>query len=99
MQQKQWVCVAVLLLVTDALSEGKAEKQGECKYDFQLWGECDLITGLKTRTGTLKRALPDAKCPPTVSATKPCSKTKPKLQGRFNHIFTLTRLIFKALLF
>lgn len=32
MQQKQWVCVAVLalLLVTDALAEvGKAEKQGK----------------------------------------------------------------------
>ncbi|XP_060770336.1 pleiotrophin isoform X1 [Neoarius graeffei] len=59
----------------------KKQFGGECKYDFQLWGECDLITGMKTRNGTLKRALPDADCPSTVSATKPCGKTKTKLQG------------------
>ncbi|KAF4080973.1 hypothetical protein AMELA_G00155690 [Ameiurus melas] len=144
MQQKQWVCVAVLalLLVADVLAEvGTAEKQGkkerksgcgdwqwsvcvahegdcglgtregtrtgadckqkiktqrckipcnwkkqfggECKYDFQLWGECDVITGMKTRPGTLKRALLDANCPATVYATKSCGKTKTrsKLQG------------------
>lgn len=56
---------------------------GECKYDFQAWGECDLATGKKNRTGTLKRALMDATCAATVTATKPCGKIpKTKLQGK-----------------
>uniref|UniRef100_A0A668AI36 Pleiotrophin n=1 Tax=Myripristis murdjan TaxID=586833 RepID=A0A668AI36_9TELE len=54
---------------------------GECKYDFQAWGECDLATGKKNRTGVLKRALMDATCATTVTATKPCGKIpKTKLQ-------------------
>uniref|UniRef100_A0A3P9KLT1 Pleiotrophin n=2 Tax=Oryzias latipes TaxID=8090 RepID=A0A3P9KLT1_ORYLA len=54
---------------------------GECKYDFKAWGECDLVTGMKNRTGVLKRALMDATCTPTVTATKPCGKIpKTKLQ-------------------
>ncbi|XP_062240632.1 pleiotrophin [Platichthys flesus] len=56
---------------------------GECKYDFQAWGECDLATGKKNRTGVLKRALMDATCATTVTATKPCGKIpKTKLQGK-----------------
>nr|ACO09779.1 Pleiotrophin precursor [Osmerus mordax] len=59
----------------------KKQFGGECKYDFQAWGECDLATGKKNRTGVLKRALMDATCPTTVSATKPCGKIpKTKLQ-------------------
>lgn len=55
---------------------------GECKYDFQAWGECDLATGKKNRTGVLKRALMDATCAATVTASKPCGKMlKTKLQG------------------
>ncbi|XP_061617667.1 pleiotrophin isoform X1 [Phyllopteryx taeniolatus] len=54
---------------------------GECKYDFQAWGECDMTTGKKNRTGVLKRALMDATCAPTVTASKPCGKIpKAKLQ-------------------
>ncbi|XP_061767992.1 pleiotrophin isoform X2 [Nerophis ophidion] len=54
---------------------------GECKYDFQAWGECDPATGKKNRTGVLKRALMDATCAPTVTASKPCGKIpKTKLQ-------------------
>ncbi|KAK0131101.1 Pleiotrophin [Merluccius polli] len=67
---------------------------GECKYEFQAWGECDLATGKKNRTGVLKRALMDATCAATVTATKPCGKThKTKLQehGR--------RLIFTSVLY
>ncbi|KAI4901746.1 hypothetical protein NFI96_010962 [Prochilodus magdalenae] len=63
----------------------KKQFGGECKYDFQAWGECDVATGLKNRTGVLKRALMDANCPSTVSATKPCGKTKTKLQGNNNY--------------
>lgn len=60
---------------------------GECKYDFQAWGECDLATGKKNRTGVLKRALMDATCAATVTATKPCGKTpKTKLQGKMTEI-------------
>ncbi|KAJ8269068.1 hypothetical protein COCON_G00116750 [Conger conger] len=58
----------------------KKQFGGECKYDFQAWGECDMTTGKKNRTGVLKKALMDATCPSTVSATKPCGKiTKTKL--------------------
>ncbi|XP_052410814.1 pleiotrophin-A isoform X1 [Carassius gibelio] len=58
----------------------KKQFGGECKYDFEAWGECDSITGMKKRSGVLKRALMDASCPNTVSATKPCGKPKPKIQ-------------------
>lgn len=55
----------------------------ECKYQFQAWGECDLNTALKTRTGSLKRALHNAECQKTVTISKPCGKlTKPKPQGK-----------------
>nr|XP_040146123.1 pleiotrophin [Ictidomys tridecemlineatus] len=54
----------------------------ECKYQFQAWGECDLNTALKTRTGSLKRALHNADCQKTVTISKPCGKlTKPKPQA------------------
>ncbi|XP_055087828.1 pleiotrophin [Periophthalmus magnuspinnatus] len=54
---------------------------GECKYEFDTWGECDLATGKKNRTGVLKKALMDATCAATVTATKPCGKIpKTKLQ-------------------
>lgn len=56
----------------------------ECKYQFQAWGECDLNTALKTRTGSLKRALHNADCQKTVTISKPCGKlTKPKPQGSY----------------
>ena len=68
----------------------------ECKYQFQAWGECDLNTALKTRTGSLKRALHNADCQKTVTISKPCGKlTKSKPQGRFlslNHNFNLNGL-------
>lgn len=41
------------------------------------------MTGKKNRTGVLKRALMDATCAATVTATKPCGKVpKTKLQGK-----------------
>uniref|UniRef100_A0A6I8QJC9 Pleiotrophin n=1 Tax=Xenopus tropicalis TaxID=8364 RepID=A0A6I8QJC9_XENTR len=60
----------------------KKQFGAECKYQFQEWGDCDPETGLKTRTGSLKRALHNAECQKTVTLSKPCGKvTKPKLQG------------------
>ncbi|XP_075693135.1 midkine [Rhinoderma darwinii] len=51
----------------------------DCKYKFENWGECNVETGVKSRSGTLKKALYDAECEQTVQATKPCSiKTKTK---------------------
>lgn len=69
-----------LLLQTQASNEVSPCLLGECKYDFQAWGECDVATGKKNRTGVLRRALMDATCASTVTATKPCRKI-PKLQG------------------
>uniref|UniRef100_A0A8C3P3L7 Pleiotrophin n=1 Tax=Cyanoderma ruficeps TaxID=181631 RepID=A0A8C3P3L7_9PASS len=60
----------------------KKQFGAECKYQFQAWGECDLNTALKTRTGNLKRALHNADCQKTVTISKPCGKlTKPKPQA------------------
>ncbi|OWK06752.1 PTN, partial [Cervus elaphus hippelaphus] len=57
----------------------KKQFGAECKYQFQAWGECDLNTALKTRTGSLKRALHNADCQKTVTISKPCGKlTKSK---------------------
>ncbi|XP_038256272.1 pleiotrophin isoform X2 [Dermochelys coriacea] len=59
----------------------KKQFGAECKYQFQAWGECDLNTALKTRTGNLKRALHNADCQKIVTISKPCGKlTKPKPQ-------------------
>ncbi|XP_053304352.1 midkine [Spea bombifrons] len=55
----------------------------DCKYKFESWGNCNGDTGLKIRTGTLKKALYDAECQQTVEATKPCSpKIKSKSKGK-----------------
>ncbi|KAI4543456.1 hypothetical protein MG293_006250 [Ovis ammon polii] len=60
----------------------KKQFGAECKYQFQAWGECDLNTALKTRTGSLKRALHNADCQKTVTISKPCGKlTKSKPQA------------------
>ncbi|OXB69357.1 hypothetical protein ASZ78_015757 [Callipepla squamata] len=66
----------------------KKQFGAECKYQFQAWGECDLNTALKTRTGNLKRALHNADCQKTVTISKPCGKlTKPKPQAVRQPIF------------
>uniref|UniRef100_H3B667 Pleiotrophin n=1 Tax=Latimeria chalumnae TaxID=7897 RepID=H3B667_LATCH len=63
----------------------KKQFGGDCKYQFQAWGECDADTGLKTRTGNLKRALHSASCQETVSVSKPCGKlTRAKAQAHRN---------------
>lgn len=55
----------------------------DCKYRFETWGECDTATGLRGRTGTLKKALYNAECQPTINVTKPCAgKTKTKTKGK-----------------
>ncbi|XP_006088447.2 pleiotrophin [Myotis lucifugus] len=67
----------------------KKQFGAECKYQFQAWGECDLNTALKTRTGSLKRALHNADCQKTVTISKPCGKlTKPKPQVRYGYKLT-----------
>ncbi|XP_040265090.1 midkine [Bufo bufo] len=51
----------------------------DCKYKFEMWGECNAETNLKSRSGTLKKALYNAVCEQTVQASKQCSiKTKTK---------------------
>ncbi|KAG5848918.1 hypothetical protein ANANG_G00104560 [Anguilla anguilla] len=60
----------------------KKEFGADCKYKFGSWGECDMTTGLKTRSGTLKKALYNAQCQTTRSVTKPCPKTKTKAKGK-----------------
>ncbi|XP_045074452.1 midkine-A-like, partial [Coregonus clupeaformis] len=55
----------------------------DCKYKFGSWGECDTATGSKNRSGTLKKALYNAECQPTIKVSKPCpSKTKTKAKGK-----------------
>uniref|UniRef100_A0A8C5QKQ3 Midkine n=1 Tax=Leptobrachium leishanense TaxID=445787 RepID=A0A8C5QKQ3_9ANUR len=54
----------------------------DCKYKFENWGDCNTDTGVKIRTGALKKALYNAECQETVEATKPCApKTKSKSKG------------------
>ncbi|KAG7264660.1 hypothetical protein CRUP_014162, partial [Coryphaenoides rupestris] len=58
---------------------GFREGSSDCKYRFETWGECDPNSGLRARTGTLKKALYNAECQQTISVTKPCAgKTKTK---------------------
>ncbi|KAM6436823.1 pleiotrophin isoform 1-T1 [Liasis olivaceus] len=70
----------------------KKQFGAECKYQFQAWGECDLNTALKTRTGNLKRALHNADCQKTVTISKPCGKlSKPKPQAEKVHSNSIER--------
>ncbi|KAG8125997.1 hypothetical protein E2320_021106 [Naja naja] len=62
----------------------KKEFGADCKYKFENWGGCDPATGLKARSGTLKKALYNAECQETIQVTKPCSpKTKSKSKVSF----------------
>ncbi|XP_030806300.1 midkine isoform X1 [Camarhynchus parvulus] len=55
----------------------------DCKYKFESWGGCSAQTGLKTRSGILKKALYNAQCEETVYVTKPCSsKIKSKSKAK-----------------
>ncbi|XP_044200200.1 midkine-B-like [Thunnus albacares] len=55
----------------------------DCKYHFVSWGECDPTSSLRTKTGTLKKALFHAECQQTISVSKPClGKTKTKNKGK-----------------
>ncbi|XP_070787335.1 midkine [Pituophis catenifer annectens] len=61
----------------------KKEFGADCKYKFENWGGCDPATGVKARSGTLKKALYNAECQETIQVTKPCSpKTKSKSKAR-----------------
>ncbi|MCI4393249.1 hypothetical protein PGIGA_G00155280 [Pangasianodon gigas] len=61
----------------------KKEFGADCKYKFGNWGECDTATGLKSRSGTLVKALYDAECQPVIMASKPCpTKNKAKPKGK-----------------
>ncbi|KAG9260987.1 midkine-B [Astyanax mexicanus] len=60
----------------------KKEFGADCKYKFSNWGECDVATGSKSRTGTLQKALYDVDCQPSITVSKPCSKSKPKTKGK-----------------
>ncbi|NXX57439.1 MK protein, partial [Scopus umbretta] len=55
----------------------------DCKYKFESWGACSAQTGVKTRSGILKKALYNAQCEEIVYVTKPCSsKIKSKSKGQ-----------------
>ncbi|XP_008637666.2 PREDICTED: midkine [Corvus brachyrhynchos] len=55
----------------------------DCKYKFESWGGCSAQTGLKTRSGILKKALYNAQCEEIVYVTKPCSsKIKSKSKAK-----------------
>ncbi|KAM6926355.1 midkine-like [Lycodopsis pacificus] len=54
----------------------------DCKYKFGPWGSCDADTNTKSRSGTLKRALFNAECQPTVKVSKPCSPNVKKPRGQ-----------------
>ncbi|NXF03529.1 MK protein, partial [Smithornis capensis] len=57
----------------------------DCKYKFESWGGCSAQTGMKTRSGILKKALYNAQCEEIVYVTKPCSsKIKSKSKGQFS---------------
>ncbi|NP_001291166.1 midkine precursor [Esox lucius] len=61
----------------------KKDFGADCKYKFGTWGECDAATGSKNRSGTLKKALYNAECLPTIQVSKPCpAKTKTKTKGK-----------------
>ncbi|TMS11894.1 Pleiotrophin [Larimichthys crocea] len=75
----------LVTLISIKTGAGGKNKKADCKYRFPSWGECDPNSSLRTRTGTLKRALYNADCQQTISVFKPChgkNKTKPK--GRKN---------------
>ncbi|XP_043938562.1 midkine isoform X2 [Protopterus annectens] len=59
----------------------KKEFGADCKYKFGGWDKCDQTTGLKSRSGTLKKDPYNVQCLKTISVTKPCN-TKEKTKGK-----------------
>ena len=45
----------------------------ECKYDYGVWGDCDIDTNKRTRVRTLITA--DEDCQPEKSVAKTCTKS------------------------
>ncbi|KAM7375421.1 hypothetical protein PAMA_014496 [Pampus argenteus] len=62
----------------------KKEFGADCKYRFGVWENCDPTTNMRTRTGTLKRALFNAaKCQQTITVFKGCrTRTRIRTQTR-----------------
>ncbi|MGH0131560.1 UNVERIFIED_CONTAM: hypothetical protein FKN15_065765 [Acipenser sinensis] len=61
----------------------KKDFGADCKYKFGRWGECDTVTGVKNRSGILKKAMYNAECLQTIQASMPCSpKTKSKSKDK-----------------
>ncbi|KAK3509998.1 hypothetical protein QTP70_024338 [Hemibagrus guttatus] len=61
----------------------KKDFGADCKYKFGIWGECDTVSGMKSRSGTLQKALYHAECQPVITVNKPCStKNKSKSKGK-----------------
>uniref|UniRef100_A0A8C3LCD6 Midkine n=1 Tax=Chrysolophus pictus TaxID=9089 RepID=A0A8C3LCD6_CHRPC len=55
----------------------------DCKYKFESWGGCSAQTGVKTRSGILKKALYNAQCEEVVYVSKPCAaKMKAKAKAK-----------------
>uniref|UniRef100_A0A8V0ZRK4 Midkine n=1 Tax=Gallus gallus TaxID=9031 RepID=A0A8V0ZRK4_CHICK len=55
----------------------------DCKYKFESWGGCSAQTGVKTRSGILKKALYNAECEEVVYVSKPCTaKMKAKAKAK-----------------
>ncbi|KAK1875754.1 Pleiotrophin-A [Dissostichus eleginoides] len=62
-------------------SDCPPQRLSDCKYKFAPWGSCDADTNTKSRSGTLKRALFNAECQPSVTVAKPCASKGKKTRG------------------
>ncbi|XP_062859437.1 midkine b [Trichomycterus rosablanca] len=59
----------------------KKDFGADCKYKFGRWSECEISTGTRSRSGTLKKAMFNADCQSNIKVSKPCSPKTPKPKG------------------
>ncbi|XP_008323042.1 midkine-like [Cynoglossus semilaevis] len=60
----------------------KKQFGADCKYRYGSWGECDLDSGSRSTTATLKKAMFNVECQQTLTVTKPCSGEKIQKQEK-----------------
>uniref|UniRef100_A0A8C9L188 Midkine n=1 Tax=Pavo cristatus TaxID=9049 RepID=A0A8C9L188_PAVCR len=71
--QPRGLLLLLALLLLAATAEAAKAKKADCKYKFESWGGCSAQTGVKTRSGILKKALYNAQCEEVVYVSKPCA--------------------------
>lgn len=75
------ICWSIKISIYDVIKTCTYFALADCKYKFGRWSECEMSTGTRSRSGTLKKAMFNADCQSNIKVSKPCSPKTPKPKG------------------